>query len=145
MTPGRIQENWAPVSTRAGTFPTFKFKPTHNNVLGGTAAILRNAVNVPARGTGARRASARFPTGEPSGDYHVLHGQNVRNSNIFENGNSPGHSGTALGSESRPHSKWSRLAWPSLSLSTLKTSLRSDRRHYSIPFASGAFPIMPIK
>ena len=37
-------------TNKGGNLPTFKFKPTYNNVHGGTAAILQNLLNVPAVG-----------------------------------------------------------------------------------------------
>ena len=44
MTSDPIQENWAPVSTKAGTLPSFKSNMTHNNALGSTAATFWNAL-----------------------------------------------------------------------------------------------------
>jgi len=60
MTSDRTQENWAPVSTKAGTLPTFKSNMTHNKVPGVTAAILRNALKILARGSGDRRGACPF-------------------------------------------------------------------------------------
>ena len=143
VTSDRMQEILGTCINKSTDLATIKFKSTHNTVLGGNTAILRNAVRVSAPGSGDRRAFARFRTGEPSDDNYVLHGQNVRSSNTYEDGNSPGHSGTVLGCESRLHSKWSLLAGSSVPLSTPKISLRLDRPQYSIPYSNGALPKMP--
>jgi hypothetical protein len=59
----RIQENWAPVSIKAGSSPKFSFSLTHNKIVECTAAAFRNAANVAAaRAPNDRRAPARFPT-----------------------------------------------------------------------------------